>query len=106
MSSIPPVESDGASGRECGRLIANTVSASLTVAGIHESLAWYRDVMGFAVARSFERGGVLEDEPRDMIGVRMFRLRDPDRFKLVVSSEPSSGPTHRTAASGGRCACT
>ena len=34
-----------------------------------------------------ERGGVLETEPRDMAGVRMFRLLDPDGFKLVVSSE-------------------
>lgn len=35
-----------------------------------------------------ERGGVLETEPADMRGVRMFRLLDPDGFKLMISSEP------------------
>ena len=33
------------------------------------------------------RGGALETEPADMAwGVRMFRLRDPDGYKLAVSS--------------------
>jgi lactoylglutathione lyase len=33
-------------------------------------------------------GGTLESEPADMPwGVRMFRLKDPDGFKLVISSE-------------------
>jgi uncharacterized glyoxalase superfamily protein PhnB len=33
-------------------------------------------------------GGTLESEPADMPwGVRMFRLRDPDGFKLAISSE-------------------
>lgn len=135
MSTTPPVDRSP--------FIANTLSASLTVAAIHESLAWYHDVLGFSVARSFERdgklyavslragtvailltqddgargldrakgegislrlttsqsidelasqirarGGVLENEPREQVGVRMFRLRDPDGFKLVVTSEP------------------
>ena len=34
-----------------------------------------------------QRGGVLETEPADMPwGVRMFRLRDPDGYKLGISS--------------------
>jgi len=34
-----------------------------------------------------QRGGVLETEPADMPwGVRMFRLRDPDGYKLAISS--------------------
>ena len=34
------------------------------------------------------RGGTLSTEPADMPwGVRMFRLQDPDGFKLVFSSE-------------------
>ena len=34
-----------------------------------------------------ERGGILDSEPADMSwGVRMFRLRDPDGFKLTFSS--------------------
>ena len=33
------------------------------------------------------RGGALETEPADMPwGVRMFRLRDPDGYKLAISS--------------------
>ena len=34
------------------------------------------------------RGGTLESEPTDMPwGARVFRLHDPDGFKLVISSE-------------------
>lgn len=37
-------------------------------------------------------GGVLDSQPADMPwGVRMFRLQDPDGFKLVFSSERPSG---------------
>ena len=35
-----------------------------------------------------DNGGTLDAEPADMPwGVRMFSLRDPDGFKLVISSE-------------------
>ncbi len=34
-----------------------------------------------------ERGGTLATEPADAMGARVFRLRDPDGFKLVISSE-------------------
>lgn len=33
------------------------------------------------------RGGTLESEPADVWGQRAFRLRDPDGFKLAISSE-------------------
>jgi len=33
------------------------------------------------------RGGVLESEPADAFGMRAFRVRDPDGFMLVISSE-------------------
>ncbi|MGH7592320.1 MAG: VOC family protein [Gemmatimonadales bacterium] len=37
--------------------------------------------------RITERGGTLDSQPADMPwGVRMFRLRDPDGFKLTISS--------------------
>jgi lactoylglutathione lyase len=37
-------------------------------------------------------GGTLGSEPADMPwGVRMFRLRDPNGFKLVISSERTDG---------------
>jgi predicted enzyme related to lactoylglutathione lyase len=35
------------------------LSASLTVKDIRNSLAWYRDVVGFTVRKEFERDGVL-----------------------------------------------
>jgi uncharacterized glyoxalase superfamily protein PhnB len=122
-------------------LLAQSLDASLTVADTRRSLAWYRDVLGFAVDREFERegrlfavslragtirivltqddgargldrvkgegfslqittaqdidtlasnvkraGAVLDSEPADAWGVRVFRLRDPDGFRLVFSS--------------------
>jgi uncharacterized glyoxalase superfamily protein PhnB len=121
---------------------AVSLAASLTVADLRGSTAWYRDVLGFAVAREYERdgaliavtmsageiellltqdngargeervkgegfslrfttaqdvdalasgivarGGVLDMEPTDAFGARVFRLRDPDGFRLVISSQ-------------------
>jgi lactoylglutathione lyase len=41
-------------------------------------------------ARIRERGGTLESEPTDMPwGARVFRVQDPDGFKLAISSEAS-----------------
>lgn len=121
---------------------ASALTASLTVADIHKSMAWYRDILGFEVLQQYERegavravglqagdvrillnqedgkkgwdrkkgegmslqfitsgsvddiagrvkagGGAIDAEPADMPwGVRMFRLTDPDGFKLVFSS--------------------
>lgn len=122
-------------------LNAQRLQASLTVADIQRSLAWYRDVLGFSVTREFERegtlravslsagsvrilltqddgargtdrvkgegfslqlttaqdidalanramgaGATLDTSPEDAWGVRVFRLRDPDGFKWVLSS--------------------
>jgi uncharacterized glyoxalase superfamily protein PhnB len=37
------------------------------------------------------RGGVIESEPADMPwGARIFRLRDPDGFRLTIASAPTS----------------
>ncbi len=140
MTTPPPMpESDR---DEHPALVATTLSASLTVKDLATSLAWYRDVLGFTIAREFERegvrfavslragtvpflltqddgargtdrskgdgmslqlttaqnidelaarvlarGGTIESGPLDGWGVRVFRLRDPDGFKLVISSE-------------------
>ena len=121
---------------------ASALTASITVADIQKSMAWYRDVVGFEVQQQHERDGVLravalqagdvrillnqedgakgwdrvkgegislqfitsgsiddvaarvkasgntiDSEPADMPwGMRMFRMRDPDGFKLVFSS--------------------
>jgi catechol 2,3-dioxygenase-like lactoylglutathione lyase family enzyme len=142
MSTIPPIPEAAAVGAEIEPLQATTLSASLTVSDLRRSLAWYRDVLGFTVAREFERagslfavslragaapflitqddgakgpdrikgagfslqlttpqnidelakriearGGTLDSQPADAWGARVFRLRDPDGFKLVISSE-------------------
>jgi uncharacterized glyoxalase superfamily protein PhnB len=38
---------------------ARSLSASLTVKDLQKSLAWYRDVLGFAVDQQYEREGKL-----------------------------------------------
>ncbi len=118
-----------------------TLSVSLTVGDVHRSLSWYRDVIGFAVRKTWDRdgkmmaasmiagavrillnqddgahgsdrekgagfsimittaqsvdalaarikshGGTLDTEPMDLWGERVFRLRDPDGFRLTISS--------------------
>ena len=118
------------------------LSASLTVKNLQESLAWYRNVLGFTLDQKHERdgtlvavslkagnvriligqddgakgadrvkgegvslmittaqnvdevaarikasGGTLDSEPATMPwGPRAFRLRDPDGFRLTISS--------------------
>ena len=120
-----------------------SLSASLTVKNLKESLTWYRNVLGFTVDQKHERegtlvavslkagnvriligqddgakgwdrpkgegfsimittaqnvddvakrikaaGGTLDSDPTTMPwGARVFRLRDPDGFKLTISSE-------------------
>lgn len=34
-----------------------------------------------------DRGGILDSEPADVFGTRVFRLHDPDGFRLVISAE-------------------
>jgi uncharacterized glyoxalase superfamily protein PhnB len=122
-------------------LSAQSLQASLTVADLPRSVAWYRDVLGFTVDREHERGGRLfavslkadivrilvtqddgakgldrqkgdgfslqitttqdidalgarakaagahlDTEPADIMGMRAFRLRDPDGFRWTISS--------------------
>ena len=142
MSDIPATERAAFSPAPSVPFEATGLGASLTVNDLGESLAWYRDVLGFTISREFERGGVpfaarlnagpvailltqdngakgsgrvkgegfsiqfttaqnvdelaarakargvtLESEPADVWGARVFRLRDPDGFRLVISSE-------------------
>lgn len=126
--------------------VATGLGASLTTDDLAASVAWYRDVLGFAVERDYERGGVrfatrlragavlllltqddgahgagrakgegislqlttgqdidalaarvkahgvaLDTEPMDAFGARVFRVRDPNGFRLVISSERAAG---------------
>ena len=121
--------------------VASSLQLSLTVNDLPRSVTWYRDVLGFAEGRRYERdgalrsvavtagqvrillnqddgargwerqkaegfsvllntdqdvdqlaaairarGGVLDSEPADMPwGSRMFRVRDPDGYKLTIA---------------------
>lgn len=142
MSDNAPVTAGEANGTTAEPFLATTLSASLTVNDLQKSLVWYRDVLGFTVAREFARsgtpfavslragvvpvlltqddgargrdrakgegislqlttaqdidalaarikarGGTLDSDPADAWGARVFRLRDPDGFRLVISSE-------------------
>ena len=125
-------------------LIAESLEAALTVKDVETSVAWYTDVLGFAVERRHERGDrllavslragavrvllaqddgakgldrvkgdgfslqittaqdvdalaarikdrgwTLDLEPVTAPhGARVFRLRDPDGFRLTISSPP------------------
>ena len=134
MPSDAPVRSPNA-------LVAQSLEASLTVRDLTASVAWYRDLLGFSVAREYRRderliavaleagrvelllvqddgakgldrakgegfslqitttqniddlaariearGARLETAPFSMAGKRAFRLRDPDGFRLTISS--------------------
>jgi uncharacterized glyoxalase superfamily protein PhnB len=54
-ASVP----DGTTAGHRAALQASALAASLTVRDIQASLAWYRAVLGFTVARTFEREGTL-----------------------------------------------
>jgi len=78
MNSIVPIlltQDDGDRGLD--RVKGEGFSLQFTTAQSIDELA----------ARVRERGGTLESGPADVMGARMFRLRDPDGFKLVISSE-------------------
>ncbi|MCU1244961.1 MAG: Glyoxalase-like domain protein [Acidobacteria bacterium] len=141
MSNVP-IDGQASDSGEAPSFHARTLQASLTVADLQKSVAWYRDVAGFTVDQQHERGGKLIEvslkagdvknlvgqddgakghdrvkgegfslymttdqnidelakgiqqrggtlalEPVDTPrGTRMFRLHDPDGFKLTISS--------------------
>lgn len=53
MSALPPDSTAAA------RFEAQSLGVSLTVADLARSVAWYRDVLGFAVAREYAPRGTL-----------------------------------------------
>jgi uncharacterized glyoxalase superfamily protein PhnB len=69
-------QDDGAKGLD--RVKGEGFSLQITTAQDIDALA----------SRIRERGGILESEPVDTPwGARVFRLQDPDGFKLTISSE-------------------
>ena len=85
-------------------LLADSLEASLTVNRLEDSVAWYGNTLGIVVDRRYERDGKLiavslragavwslDTEPVTMPhGARILRLRDPDGFRLTVSSTPAA----------------
>lgn len=67
-------QDDGAKGAD--RVKGAGISLQLTTSQSVDELA----------ARIRARGGALESEPADVWGKRAFRLRDPDGFRLTISS--------------------
>jgi uncharacterized glyoxalase superfamily protein PhnB len=59
MSQQPLPEADLPKRAFPETLRASSLEASLTVADLQKSLAWYRDVVGFFVDQMHERGGTL-----------------------------------------------
>lgn len=59
MSTASPAETDGAGQAGAEPFRADALAASLTVRDVRKSLAWYRDVVGFAVDREMEHEGRL-----------------------------------------------
>lgn len=59
MSDEAPVPPGATAGAETRSFRARTLSASLTVDDLQESLTWYRDVVGFTVDEEHERDGEL-----------------------------------------------
>lgn len=68
---------------------ARSLSASLTVKDVTRSLAWYRDVLGFAVDRPYEREGRL-------VGVS---LRAGD-VRILLNQDNGAKGTDRVLAQG------
>ena len=58
------------------QLLADTLSASLTVRDLHASLAWYRDALGFVVDREITREGALRAVALRAGGVRLLLNQD------------------------------
>lgn len=142
MSTNSPISAGIVKNAASESFQASMLSISLTVKDLGKSLAWYTDVLGFAIDRKIERdgklraialkagnarisinqddgakgwtrvkgegfslnittdqnidqladrikknGGTLETEPADMPwGARVFRLKDPDGYKLMIST--------------------
>ena len=59
-----------------GPLDATSLEASLTVRDLEKSLAWYRDVVGFALDRPYERDGKLIAASLKAGAVRLLLTQD------------------------------
>jgi len=70
-------QDDGAKGE--GRVKGEGFSLQITTSQDVDALA----------KRIKDRGGLLTTEPADVWGARVFRMQDPDGFRLTISSQRS-----------------
>jgi predicted enzyme related to lactoylglutathione lyase len=70
-------QDDGAKGE--GRVKGEGFSLQITTSQDVDALA----------KRIQDRGGLLTTEPADVWGARVFRMQDPDGFRLTISSQRS-----------------
>jgi len=70
-------QDDGARGE--GRIKGEGFSLQITTSQDVDALA----------KRIKDRGGLLTTEPADVWGARVFRMQDPDGFRLTISSQRS-----------------
>ena len=70
-------QDDGARGE--GRVKGEGFSLQITTTQDVDALA----------KRIQDRGGLLTNEPADVWGARVFRMQDPDGFRLTISSQRS-----------------
>ena len=76
---------------------ASALTASITVADIRKSMAWYRDVVGFEVQQEHERDGVLRAVSLQAGEVRILLNQEDgargwDRVKGEGASRFNSSP--------------
>src|SRR5438105_13526621 len=111
---MPDISSGAIEGetRQPNALVAQSLEASLTVADLPRSVAWYRDVLGFTVDREFERGGRLFAASLRAGSVRVLLTQDDwskgtDRvrgvgFSLqITTAQDIDGIAARIKAAGG-----
>jgi lactoylglutathione lyase len=78
-------------------LRGSALSASLTVKDVGKSLAWYKDVVGFAIERKYEREGKLTAVALKAGDVRVLIVQDDgakgwnrvkgEGFSLLITTE-------------------
>jgi uncharacterized glyoxalase superfamily protein PhnB len=91
---------------------ARSLAASLTVKDLEQSLAWYRDVVGFAVDQRMERDGQLRAAAVRAGDVRLLLNQDDgakgwERAKgegvslMITTAQDIDGIAERIRANGG-----
>jgi uncharacterized glyoxalase superfamily protein PhnB len=112
VSTSRSVLSDDNGHADAEPLQASSLAASLTVSDLQKSLAWYRDVVGFAVDREYEREGKLLSVALKAGEVRILLNQDDggkglDRAKgagfslMITTAQDVDGIAARIRENGG-----